>query len=155
MSASTGGQTLAGNQVVGTAPNGAPQISYNSTILMNSSPYGYFLNPDVQNFIGTAMVFGSGTYTGYSVSTFQTIEVLHELAHGAANSGNPGSTNGQPDGFAPDSPENIEQSMQNTNVIANNCFPQGDFSGTNGPLDPSPVNAIAIRPGRKLLRRRH
>ena len=153
MPAGTAGETLVGNQVSGTAPNGAPSISYNSTILMNSSPYGYFLNPDVQNFIGTAMA-GSGTYTGYSVSAFQTIEVLHELAHGAANSGNPGSTNGQPGGFAPDSPENVEQSMQNTNVIANNCFPQGDFSGTNGPLDPPPVDAHAIRPRVKIPRRR-
>lgn len=81
----TGGTTVEAGTIDGTDQNGNLYFSggFTSAITMNSTPWGLFMNPNLVYEVFT------GTGTGYSNSTFQAIELGHELAHGSILYGAP------------------------------------------------------------------
>lgn len=146
MPANIGGETM--QTGTRTAYDPESDISYSvgftSMITMNANPVGLFVNPWL------ASVMGTGTGTGYSNQTFQAIEVLHETGHGAANYGTASAM--APDGMGGQA--GVDASMQNTQTIENNCFPQGDSGGNQGPLDSTPTAVDARAKPRPHVRSR-
>jgi hypothetical protein len=131
----TGGTTAEAGTIDGTDQNGNLYFTggFTSTITMNSTPWGLFMNPNLVYEVFT------GTGTGYSNSTFQAIELGHELAHGSIFYGAPPAP-----GFVQDDAGNGAASMNNTQIIANACFPQGDTGGNQGPIDQGSGDVPAV-----------
>jgi RHS repeat-associated protein len=119
-----------------TLTTGTPPVAgFMSTITMNSNPRGLFMNP----WLATVVAGVPGT--GYSNQTFQTIELLHELGHGA-------SMYGGLSAIVADA-NSAELSEQNTQTIEKACFPQGDFGGNQGPVPPPPTAVPAFQGGHR------
>jgi hypothetical protein len=127
-----GGETVTTGTVDATDQNGNLYFTgqFTSTITLSSNPIGLFMNP----WLG--YVLSTGTGTGYSNTTFQAIELGHELGHGSANYGAPSAIVNESG--------NAGLSMQNTQTIANACFPQGDFGGNQGPVDQGSGDVPAV-----------
>jgi RHS repeat-associated protein len=122
-----GGYTSTQNEIY--ANGGAAVAGWTSTITMNSLPGGVFMSPGayMKNWGALSQVMGVSTDglasgTGYSDWIMQTIELLHEMGHGSANYF-------ASSAIIPDA-GNGALSQQNTLTIENNCYPQGDFGGT-------------------------
>jgi hypothetical protein len=104
--------STAGSTVGITGANGQGQsIWVGASITINSNPAGGFLQQTTFSSLG-----------GYSNATLQAITVLHELGHAASIIGSPG-------GVGPDFPEvpgpqGVQDSMNNTQLIASSCFPK-------------------------------
>jgi len=132
-----GGHTVNEYNLNGMVNGVLTHMGFSSTITMNSDPNGYFLNPGG---FGGVFTTPSGMGTGYSNQIFQTIEVLHEMGHGSSFYGAPSAI--ALDGGSPPT------SVQNTQTVETNCYPQGDFGGNQGPVGQAPA-VVPANTGRR------